>query len=239
MASSKPTLIFTLVHGTFSKGAPWVKNDQNPTLFRSRLRAALEPEFDVQFDDTFDWGHDSFRRPWDNTLSARRKGTEKLVGHLTNASEAAGARRYLVAHSHGGNVALQALKNEAARGKVAGLICLATPFLFSTRARFSRNLFGFSAFVLLLATLDWWSRLPWPWGIALWAYTVVYWLVFVLILVFTHGEQSEKIDGHLLPVHAARDRHPHGDGDPAPVVRIRLHSLGPGTGYVEQAGAVG
>ena len=118
MASTKPVLIFTLVHGTFSKGAPWVKNDHDPTLFRTRLRVALEAEFDVQYDDTFDWGHDSFLRPWDNTLSARKSGAKKLIDHLTTAVNGDEARRYLVAHSHGGNIALQALKDETARQKV-------------------------------------------------------------------------------------------------------------------------
>lgn len=188
MAGTKPTLVFTLIHGTFAKGARWVKKEGKPKLFRCRLRAALEPEYNVQFDDTFDWGHGFFGRPWDNTLSARRSGASKLVEHLKNAVNPPGARRYLVAHSHGGNVALQALKDEAARKKVDGLMCLATPFLFSKKAQFRRDLFGFSALVLGLVTWAWGPRLPLGWAIALWTYTSVYWLMFLLILVYTHSD---------------------------------------------------
>jgi len=198
--SDKPVLVFTLIHGTFSKGAPWVREDVKATFFRSRLRSALEPAFDVRFEDRFTWGHDGLRRPWDNTLSARRLGAKGLTQYLKDAPTVVGGRRYLVAHSHGGNVALQALRDETARLKVDGLFCLATPFLFSKRAPFSRNLFGFSALTLLLGTLQWSSRLPLVWSIALWTYTIIYWLLFLVILVFTHDETSEKIDQHLMEV---------------------------------------
>jgi hypothetical protein len=197
MATTKPVLLFTLVHGTFAKGAPWVTDDSDPKLFRRRLRDALEPQFDVRFDHTFDWGHNSYLRPWDNTLSARRKGATRLIKHLKNAPGGDGARRCLVAHSHGGNIALQALKDDDARKKVDGLICLATPFLFSKRAPFRRDLLGFSAAVLLLATFQWSSRLPLGWAIGLWTYAIIFALMVLLILVFTHRDDSDKIDSHL------------------------------------------
>jgi len=197
MPSTKPALIFTLVHGTFAKGTGWVTDESSPTHFRSRLRAALEPHFDVRFDDGFDWGHSSLLRAWDNTLSARRAGANKLIRYLTDLPDAGGARRLLVAHSHGGNVALHALKDETARKKVDGLICLATPCLFSKAAPFRRDLLGFSAAVLLLATIQWGSRLPLGWAIALWTYTIIYLLMFLLIFIYSLRTNIESIQSHL------------------------------------------
>jgi hypothetical protein len=184
MARTKPALIFTLVHGTFSKGAPWVKDDGTADNFCSRLRAALAPEFDVKF-ERFRWGYDSFfRRPWDNTLSARRKGTDDLIKQLKDTSDRGAARRYLVAHSHGGNIALHALKDNAAKAKVDGLICLATPCLYSKFAPFRPDLVGLSAVALVVTAFDWSSRLPLGWGIALWTYTIIYLLMVLLIIIY-------------------------------------------------------
>src|SRR5262245_23588981 len=39
------------------------------------------------------------------------------------------ARRFIVAHSHGGTVALLATRNAALRAALAGVVCLSTPFL--------------------------------------------------------------------------------------------------------------
>jgi hypothetical protein len=191
MASTKPALIFTLVHGTFSKGAPWVKDDGTADNFCSKLRSALAPEFDVTF-EPFDWGYDSFRRPWDNTLSARRKGTSDLINQLKNAPDRDGARRYLVAHSHGGNIALHALKDDAAKAKVDGLICLATPCLYSKFAPFRRDLLGFSALALFITAIDWSPRLPLGWAIGLWTYTIIYSLMFLLIFIYSFRTTIES-----------------------------------------------
>ena len=198
MASTKPVLIFTLVHGTFAQGAPWVTDDGKTDLFRSRLRAALQPQFDVQFDQGFTWGYKPYLlRPWDNTLSARKKGGDELTGYLKKLPDVDGARRYLVAHSHGGNVALHALKDEAALKKVSGLICLATPCLFSKRAPFRRDLLGFSAVALFMLTLQWWSRLPFEWAIALWSYTIIYSVMFLLIFVYSLRTTDESVASYL------------------------------------------
>jgi len=45
-----------------------------------------------------------------------------------------GAKRYVIGHSHGGTVALQALKDDAVKQNVHGVVCLSTPFLH-TRPR--------------------------------------------------------------------------------------------------------
>jgi len=198
MASTKPVLIFTLVHGTFAKGAPWVTEDRNPSHFRSRLRAALEPQFEVKFDDGYTWGYSSyFFRPWDNTLSKRKQGVAELIRYLRDLPDVEGARRYLVAHSHGGNVALHALKDEAARKKVDGLVCLATPCLFAKEAPFRRDLLGFSAAALVMLTVQWQSRLPIEWAIALWSYTIIYSVMFLLIFLYSFRTTDESIASYV------------------------------------------
>lgn len=53
-----------------------------------------------------------------------------LRDHIANiAKEHPGAAQVLVAHSHGGNVCLYALRDAATRNHVRGLVCLSTPFV--------------------------------------------------------------------------------------------------------------
>ena len=64
------------------------------------------------------------------------------------------AKLVLVCHSHGGNVALHALQDEELRGAVAGVVCLATPFLIAARRELDDEDFdyiGLAATLLLLA----------------------------------------------------------------------------------------
>ena len=200
--SSKPKLIFTLVHGTFAKGADWVLDDEDPKLFRSRLKSALS-EFDVAFDDDFEWGHDSPLRFLDNTLSARREGAEKLEGYLTGLGDREDKKihRYIVAHSHGGNIALYALRNPEARKAIDGVICLATPFLKSKDQPILRDLFGFSALILFVLAYNLPPSLHWIWAMLIWGYTSVYLLVALIIIVSgslgTSKASSDKESSHL------------------------------------------
>ena len=82
---------------------------------------------------------------------------------------------FLVAHSHGGNVALSALKNKAVRRSIDGLVCLATPFLFSRRRQLPARLLGFSViFVGLLIFQLTRTQLPWVYRWMLFACALVY-----------------------------------------------------------------
>lgn len=66
--------------------------------------------------------------PWkgSNSSRARREAAECLARMLRDNPE---RKKILVTHSHGGNVALQALQQPSAQDSVLGVVCMATPFL--------------------------------------------------------------------------------------------------------------
>lgn len=98
----------TLVHGTWARNAPW-------TLEGSRMWRALEEQgYEV---DRADWGGG-------NRFSSRRDAAATLRAQLQGQQ---GFDRFVVAHSHGGNIALRALNGDD--GVAAGVVCLNTPFL--------------------------------------------------------------------------------------------------------------
>ena len=116
-----PEIVVTLVHGTWARRATWTMTGSE---LRSTLsRAANAP---VAF-QPFVW---SGR----NSISARRRAVKDLTEHLRKAIEQAPkAAHYIVAHSHGGNIAFQALADPLLNCRIAGLVCLSTPFLTITR----------------------------------------------------------------------------------------------------------
>lgn len=110
-----PRFVVTMVHGTFASRARWILPDEP---FGRSLRAAaptwIEP---------FVW---SGR----NTLGARTDAAKALRAHLQQLLERfPRAHHAVVAHSHGGNVALMALADEALAKRMLGVVTLGTPFL--------------------------------------------------------------------------------------------------------------
>jgi hypothetical protein len=111
-----PRVVIVLVHGTFARDAKWT----HPTseLYR-HLRSVTNPEFVV-----FNW---SGR----NTNRARLKAGKELSALLRSLlKENPGRPVSVVAHSHGGNVALYAVK-EIDSPNLA-VITIATPFISET-----------------------------------------------------------------------------------------------------------
>lgn len=128
---------FTLVHGTFAANASWVHDsgDKNPDSFRARLDKALNKELTFSIPPA--WGAKSpLAKIWDLTNTARLNGGGSLGQHILSEepSDERNGKHFIIAHSHGGNVAMYALQDARVREHVDGLICLATPFLFP-RAR--------------------------------------------------------------------------------------------------------
>lgn len=110
--------VITLVHGTWARKASWA--DENSVLCRG-LRDQLQSSL-LAF-ERFQW---SGR----NLFSARRNASHRLVAHIKQMSERwPNARHYIIAHSHGGNIALYALRDDEVNRVVTGVVCLATPFL--------------------------------------------------------------------------------------------------------------
>ena len=124
---NQPRAIITLVHGTFARGAPWTRPG-------SRLVKALTAYFGetVQFRYQ-DWS--GF-----NSFSARDKGARKVAALIGQSRDEHGdIPQYLIGHSHGGNVALQAAIADDT-SSLDGVVCLATPVLTTKRRRFTRRI---------------------------------------------------------------------------------------------------
>jgi hypothetical protein len=110
-----------LVHGTWGTQSEFAFEN---SLFCKSLQNGLDHQ--IQF-KRFEWSGK-------NSEAARRSASSALANFITSKLERPDEPVYIIAHSHGGNVAFDALRDEVASGKVAGLITLGTPF-FSTFER--------------------------------------------------------------------------------------------------------
>ena len=114
MVQQDANLIVTLVHGTWARRAAWV---QPGSQFRQQLEARVPG---LRRIEVFEW---SGR----NSDSARDDAATSLLEHAKQIRlNDAGARHYIIAHSHGGTVALMAFESEH---EVDGIACLSTPFV--------------------------------------------------------------------------------------------------------------
>ena len=115
-------IVITLVHGTWAAKAPWIKS-------RSKLVMALRARLPA--------GSKIFPFVWTgkNTNTARRRASDRLLKKLDcRLDRYPRARHYVIGHSHGGNVILRTLASAPFRDRIAGVVCLSTPFLVA-RAR--------------------------------------------------------------------------------------------------------
>jgi hypothetical protein len=110
-------VLVTLVHGTFSPAAAWVRSG---SFFRNETTRLLGDQVDFEV----------FRWSGRNSHGARVRAGAALRQQLLLALQRHPSSRHIViAHSHGGNVARYALRDPSLRRRVAGLVCLATPFV--------------------------------------------------------------------------------------------------------------
>ena len=123
MASSAPKgFSFTLIHGTIPKIGPFrLSSRRSWTDDDSEFTASLRRAFS---DGTIE----KFRWSGGNSHAARQSAGAELASHLMERKL---GRRILIAHSHGGNVALYALRQcpREVVEQVAGIVFLGTPFL--------------------------------------------------------------------------------------------------------------
>lgn len=112
-----PINTFVLVHGTFARNAEWVKEE-------STLCCALQTAFPDSKIVDFQW-------TGDNVQSVREREALRLRKLLLAlGSDSCYPRRLaVVAHSHGGNLAIEAVRREAPIPNLQCIVCLATPFL--------------------------------------------------------------------------------------------------------------
>jgi pimeloyl-ACP methyl ester carboxylesterase len=112
-----------LIHGTFARGADWIQED---APLRHYLRGALGDAAASTAIEAFNWsGRNSFKARTDAALKL-----QALIARIVAADP--GARVYLVGHSHGGNIALQAAADPETGRSIDGIVCLATPVMHST-----------------------------------------------------------------------------------------------------------
>ena len=116
--------VVTLVHGTWPRG--WFNLDaavgwyDSKSLFCEALCSEGQPPTLVH---RFKWSGA-------NSVSARSDAAKELRNELTKTiEEHQTATHWIVAHSHGGDVALRALRDKSAANHLSGLVCLSTPFL--------------------------------------------------------------------------------------------------------------
>jgi hypothetical protein len=118
-------IVVTFVHGTFASNATWV--DPGSSLY-VELEKRLSGRARFQ---TFRWSGK-------NTHSERLAAGESLLRQLSETiSQCPRARLCIVAHSHGGNIALYALRHEEVRSRVQGVVTLATPFICTEPRNFA------------------------------------------------------------------------------------------------------
>jgi len=113
---SNPKYAVTLIHGTFATGADWTKSG---SMLRQNIAEQLK---DVEF-NIFNW---SGR----NTHQARIAAAEDLkVALKKEFAKHPDRHHYLIAHSHGGNVALYSLADSEVAEHVEGIVTMGTPFI--------------------------------------------------------------------------------------------------------------
>lgn len=109
---------FILIHGTFAQGAKWVNSDSCFSMF---LKSNFENE-QINIDD-FKWsGRNNHIDRLNAGVELGKRLNERLV---KNPDE----EQVLIGHSHGGNVALYALRHVALENKnKVKIVTLSTPF---------------------------------------------------------------------------------------------------------------
>jgi hypothetical protein len=145
--SAGPDWIITIVPGTWAYGlfrkktgaARWF--DQG-SVFRSSLHEQFEERAINAFIEIHPWSGE-------NSIVERNGAATKLVERLREQkSRSPNSLQAIVAHSHGGNVALRAMHLMGDAGKYPIVVTIATPFLQVVSQRGETAFFSPSAFAL-------------------------------------------------------------------------------------------
>jgi hypothetical protein len=119
---SQVEYVFILVHGTGSTGARWTRIGSAFRIGLSRIipRAQFLP---------FVW-------TGANSNEARKEAGGRLASRILASSISdPAAKRFVIAHSHGGNVVAYALGDARTKGRLNGICCIGTPFIIFERRK--------------------------------------------------------------------------------------------------------
>jgi hypothetical protein len=173
----------TLIHGTWGRKSAWTKES-------SKLSDALRKGISNQlFLRRFEWSGG-------NSPSARSRAAQELRQNLLRGiTEYPNSKHFIIAHSHGGNVALYALRDSDLLASISGLVCLSTPFLNAQKrdlGPYVLDSFFFLAFLMIFGIL---SYLSVYWNIPgkLFAAMMVAFCLVAIVLIGIWESVSEKI----------------------------------------------
>ncbi|PTR29611.1 triacylglycerol lipase [Pseudomonas sp. GV085] len=121
--------VITLIHGTFASNAEWI----TATSEIYKKLSATYPNASVNM---FQWSGGNSHRA--RTLA----GLELASTLETQLSIEPEKKHILIAHSHGGNVALYAMRNKLVASAVTKIVFLSTPF-FHAKKRETMRMFSF------------------------------------------------------------------------------------------------
>jgi hypothetical protein len=127
-SSGDPQYVITLIHGTWAQDAAWTREG---SPLREALTLALGRP--MRF-ERFQWSGA-------NTHPARARAATELRQVLRRLqADYPAAQHYVIAHSHGGNVACYALRGDGPPLRLAGVVCLGTPFVTCVPRRIGLSL---------------------------------------------------------------------------------------------------
>jgi hypothetical protein len=111
-------VVVTFVHGTFTVGGGALSI--NSVLAQALRQKLAGKRMEIR---TIQW------TGW-NTLTSRRHGASVLIKHIRRIRQRQPyAKHFIVAHSHGGNVALDAIQSHITSRAISGLVSVSTPYL--------------------------------------------------------------------------------------------------------------
>jgi len=183
-------IIVHLVHGTWANG--WLKPKsawfENTSKLACCLRDGLPTNVKI---NSFYW---SGR----NCVAAREEAAARLAHQIIqNAANGEKIEHFIVAHSHGGTLAYEALKKLPENCRVKGLICMGTPFVSITPISKEKYWPGVAVIASLIDSLLWTLVLScFPsvvmnsYGMMILFPIVMLVSIKLLILIAPHGEEA-------------------------------------------------
>jgi hypothetical protein len=122
----------------------WLRNESG---FEDRLKELLGEGASFKY---FEW---SGRNTYTDRLKARDDLRDDL---MKTAADNPSAKHFVIAHSHGGNAALYAMKDGELATKISGMVAMSTPFLNVKLRRAELRVLQLTLAAFLLASLPFW-----------------------------------------------------------------------------------